>query len=81
MNDEPIGLSNRFKQAVADDQKWMGQPFMPAANGNLVNIVPFFDPSALQEIKFKISGFLTSSSFQFHGFVGLDDSDKIINAL
>ena len=59
----------------------MAQIFMPDAEGNMTNIVPFFDPTALQEIESKMSGFPISSSFQFHGFVGLDDSDMIINAL
>ena len=81
MNHETTGFSDRLKQAVADDQKWMAQIFMPDAEGNMTNIVPFFDPTALQEIECKMSGFPISSSFQFHGFVGLDDADKLINAL
>ena len=61
MNVEAIDLSHRFQQAVADDQKWSGQIFMPSVNGNLVNIVPLFDPSHVQEIEFKVAGFPKNS--------------------
>ena len=37
---EGIDLSNRFQQAVAEDQKWLEQIFMPGTDGSLVNIVP-----------------------------------------
>ena len=76
MDNEAIDLSDRFQQAVADDKKWI-----PSVNGNLVNIVPLFDPSAVQEIEFKVSGFPKNSSFIFHGFLGIDDTDRLINAL
>lgn len=81
MDIEQGDLCDRFQQAVADDQKWMGQILMPSANGTLVNIVPFFDPSTIQEIDFKMAGYPKSSSFQFHGFLGLDDTDRLIEAL
>ena len=76
MDNEAIDLSDRFQQAVADDKKWI-----PSVNGNLVNIVPLFDPSAVEEIEFKVSGFPKNSSFIFHGFLGIDDTDRLINAL
>jgi hypothetical protein len=65
MDVEAINLSDRFQQAVADDQKWIGQIFMPSVNGNLVNIVPLFDPSPVQVIEFKLAGFPKNSSFIF----------------
>ena len=81
MEVEPNDLCNRFKQAVADDQQWLAQIFMPGADGVLVNIVPFFDPTTIQEAEFKIAGYPKSSSFLFHGFHGIEDTDRLINAL
>ena len=78
---EEIDLSNRFQQAVAEDQKWLEQIFMPGTDGSLVNIVPLFDPSPIQEIEFKLAGYPKSSSFLFEGFLGIDDTDRLINAL
>ena len=81
MEVEPNDLCDRFQQAVADDQNWLAQIFMPGLNGKLVNIVPFFDPSTIQEIEFKMAGYPKSSSFLFHGFLGIDDTDRLIDAL
>ena len=81
MEVERNDLCDRFQQAVADDQKWMGQIFMPGVNGTLVNIVPLFHPSTIQEIEFKMAGYPKFSSFLFDGFIGIDDTDRIIDAL
>ena len=50
MEVETNDLSDRFQQAVAEDRKWVGQIFMPDQNGKLVDIVPSFDPSYIQEL-------------------------------
>ena len=78
---EGIDLSNRFQQAVAEDQKWLEQIFMPGTDGSLVNIVPLFDSSPIQEIEFKLAGYPKSSSFLFHEFLGTEDMDRLINSL
>ena len=81
MEVETNDLSDRFQQAVAEDRKWVGQIFMPDPNEKLVDIVPFFDPSYIQEIEFQVSGFPKASSFLFHGYAGIDDTDRITNDL
>ena len=81
MEVETTDLSDRFQQAVAENRKWAGQIFMPDSNGKLVDIVPFFDPSYIQEIEFQVSGFPKAYSFLFHGYTGIDDTDRLINDL
>ena len=79
--DVSLGLTDRFERAAEVDQKWMPQIFMPNLNGTMVNIVPLFDPSILQKAEFFALGYPKFASFQFVDFLGIDDTDNIINAL
>ena len=66
MEVETNDFSDRFQQAVAEDQKWIGQIFMPDPKWKTGDIVPFYDPSYIQEIVFQVPGFPKASSFLFH---------------
>ena len=81
MEEESLGLTDRFERAAEEDQKWMPQIFMPNKNASMINIVPLLDPSILEQAQFFDEKFPKSSCFLFHGFQGIDDSDRIVNAL
>ena len=81
MEEVPLGLTDRFERAAAEDQKWMPQIFMPNRNGSMINIVPLLDPSIMEKAQFFEDKFPKSSSFHFVGFHGIDDTDRIVNAL
>ena len=54
---------------------------MPNMNRTMINIVPLFDPSMMQKAEFFALGYPKCASFLFEDYLGIDDTEKIVNAL
>ena len=76
-------LSKRFEceEVLTEDHKWMPKIFMHGGNGNLVDFVPFLDPTVVQEAECFTLGYPRSSSFVFDGYYGTQQTDLIIEAI
>ena len=71
-------FSKRFKDAAFEDQTWKPEICMPSHDGVITDFIPMLNPSTVQKVEFRASGFPPHASFCFHGYEGNESSKSII---